>query len=1255
MIASRIRIVVAVPLALLGFAVAQTPAPPPVPALTLKGHTDPIGAVAVSPDGKFLATASFDKTAKLWDGATGKELRTLAGKNGHANLVLGVAFAPDGSALATVSSDNQLKIWDIANGKPTSLLAHAAGVTQVAASADGKLLAAGGADGTIRIWTALDGKLTQTLSGHAGAVIGLGFAPNGLTLYSAGADKTLRYWTPATGIANVSIGVAVADITGFWVNPANGTAMVATADGALKSYPAALLASPKPFAPGGATVTSMTLSADGNTLLAVTADNKLRSWATATGLLTELGTVPAGVNRMAFGPPTFGTAVGLASGRVLFLGADGKPKGEILACETGLKSLAFAADLTSLFTLGTDGVARRWPVAGLIPPAVPAKALVHTVAIAGAIPSADGKKVITAGADNAIRIWNAGVMEREFKEHKATVTSFAALVDGVVSADASGETILWNPADGKIVAKLLGTKKAPAAFALISAAKSITIGYADGEVRHWPTPAAKDKEILAFTLPKPPLAMGLSVDGKRILSVSADGKVRSTNPANIKDETAFAAATVNPTHAVLSADRTKILELGTVGNVRTLLVRPNLADSKPVWSMPVTEEPEAIAYSNDGLRIAIAVVRKVGRAVRILDAATGVELQTVAEPLAPVTALIWQPDNKTVLTASDKTVSAASIQVDLGRATVPSAGVASIQPALGLAACATADKFVRFHEIAAGPAPKELKAFGPLADVAKVLALSKDGTVLAAATGKTLAVWQTADAKPLTVPAFAADIAQLAFSADKTRLVVGLANGTAIVVTVATGLPEQVVTHVGGIAGLAFHPTLPVLFSAGADKAITATPLVLAKQVSDATLFGGALSGTANGTSAFSSGTGKGVAVSNTGTGAKERSIGDAVGITAIAANKAGTLVAVAHGPEPTITVHNFADGVVIGSWKTGVKVTELAFHPMAPALAGLQADSKVAVWNTLFEAGQPLPPEFGKPMLELPHPAAVKGLSFVGDGSTLLTGCDDKQARMWKFVSDQPSFTLAHPNIVHCAAFDKTGKFVATGCQDGILRIFDVSKIPAPAPKAISAHILPQGQSIYAVAWHPDGKLVASGSLDKSIKIWDAAAGTIVKEIKPGSDTAPAPGAARLPGHTDQVFSLAYTKDGKQLASAGSDRAVKLWNTDTGALVREFTNPNFKPLGDGGPAPAHPGFVQCVKFNADNTKLVSVGTAPKFRGYLAVWNVADGKLLYGSELEFGPLASVDVRPDGSLLLGCGPKQRGNTDSEAVVIPFPVK
>ncbi len=1249
MVLARLRIVVAGSLALFGVALAQAPAPQPT--LSLKGHTDPVYSVAVSPDGKLLATGSFDKTIKIWDAATGQELRTLAGKLGHTNLVLGVSFSPDGSSLATVSTDNSLKIWDIANGKPTSLLAHAAGVTRVAASADGKLFAAGAADGTIRIWTAVDGKLTQTLTGHTGAVVGLGFATNGLTLYSAGTDKTLRYWTPATGLSLGTVGVTHADITGFWVNPATGIVMIATSDGSLKSFPAALPVLPKPLAPVPATVTAMSLSTDGATLLAATDDKKLRSWNMATGVLTELGALPTVSNLVASGNAATGYAVAQTNGRILFLGVDGKPKGEILACESGLKSLAFSADQTSLTTLGNDGLARRWPVAGLMP-AVPAKPMIHPVAVTVAIPSFDGKKIYAAGADNSIRVWSAGAVEREFKEHKAPITALAAVADAVLSVDNTGEAILWNPVDAKVIAKLAGTKKASATSAMLTAAKGAVITYSDGEVRFWPTAAAKDKEIASFTMPKPALALGFSVDGKRILSIAADGIVRSTNPANLKDETNFPLAATTPTHAAFGADRSKLAAIGTVNNVRSLLIQPNAVAAKPVWTLPLPEVVEHLNFSPDGTRIAVAVVRTAGRAVRIYDALTGGELQTLAEPTAVVTALPWV-DNKNVLIAADKTVSLVTLQVDGVRATVPGAGAALLAPTFAVAA--TADKFVRIHETAVGLPAKEVKAFGPLSDAAKALAISKDGTLLAAATGKTLKLWQMTDGKELPMPLQSAEVTQLAFSADRTRLAVGLANNSVAIITVATGLTEQVIFHTGAIAGVAFHPSLPQVIVASADKTISITPLVLAKQISDPAAYGGVFAGTPSGANTLSSGTAKGVAFANAGSGTKERTFGDATGITAIAAHKNGQLVAVAHGPEPTITVYNFGDGAVLGTWKTAGKVTDLAFHPTAPALASIRADNKAILWNVFTEAGQPLPSEFGKPMLELPHPAAVKGLSFISDGGTILTGCDDKQVRVWKFVSDQPSFTLAHPNIVHCAAFDKTGKFVATGCQDGQLRIYDVTKPPGTLAKAIPAHILPQPQSIYAVAWHPDGKLVASASLDQSIKIWDAAAGTLVKEIKPGSDNVPKPGTPRLPGHTDQVFTLAYSKDGKQLASGSSDRTLKLWNTDTGALLRDFANPNFKPLAEGAPAPSHPGFVQCVKFTTDGTKLVSVGTAPKLRGYLAVWNVADGKLLFGQELEHGPLYSVDVRSDGSLILGCGPKQRGVTESEAVVIPFPVK
>src|SRR5437016_13095420 len=76
------------------------------PEVVFKGHGDAVFAVAYSPDGKFLATASFDNTLKLWDAATGKEVRTYGGTLGHTKQVICVAFSQDGSMLASGSTDN---------------------------------------------------------------------------------------------------------------------------------------------------------------------------------------------------------------------------------------------------------------------------------------------------------------------------------------------------------------------------------------------------------------------------------------------------------------------------------------------------------------------------------------------------------------------------------------------------------------------------------------------------------------------------------------------------------------------------------------------------------------------------------------------------------------------------------------------------------------------------------------------------------------------------------------------------------------------------------------------------------------------------------------------------------------------------------------------------------------------------------------------------------------------------------------------
>jgi WD40 repeat protein len=162
---------------------------------TIKGHTERIKAVALSPDGKKLATASEDGTAKIWD-MDGKELFNL---KGHTGPVLCVAFDPANHFLATGGDDKTVKIWDTTNGKEVrTLKGPGRQISCVAFSPDGKYLAAGSWDGTATIWEADTGKDVHTLKADEG-VLTLAFSPDNSKLATGGWEKVVKIWDVQAG------------------------------------------------------------------------------------------------------------------------------------------------------------------------------------------------------------------------------------------------------------------------------------------------------------------------------------------------------------------------------------------------------------------------------------------------------------------------------------------------------------------------------------------------------------------------------------------------------------------------------------------------------------------------------------------------------------------------------------------------------------------------------------------------------------------------------------------------------------------------------------------------------------------------------------------------------------------------------------------------------------------------------------------------------------------------------------------------
>jgi WD40 repeat protein len=179
----------------------------------LGGHEDVVFSVAFHPDGKRLASASFDKTVKIWNLTTHKAERTLTG---HSDFVYAVAFSPDGKWLVSASKDRSVKLVETDTGKSRFTFSGMdQDVLAVAVSPDGKNIVSSGFDTGLYWWDAQTGRRIRLRNGHAIAVNEICFSKDGKRVASAGADKTIRLWDGTNGaplrtIAVGSIAYAVA-------------------------------------------------------------------------------------------------------------------------------------------------------------------------------------------------------------------------------------------------------------------------------------------------------------------------------------------------------------------------------------------------------------------------------------------------------------------------------------------------------------------------------------------------------------------------------------------------------------------------------------------------------------------------------------------------------------------------------------------------------------------------------------------------------------------------------------------------------------------------------------------------------------------------------------------------------------------------------------------------------------------------------------------------------------------------------------
>jgi WD40 repeat protein len=152
---------------------------------------DGIRSFAFSPDGRLLASGSYDLSARIWNARTGRLLHVLP----HKGYVLAERFSSDGRSLVTSSSDGAAYLWDVSTGQRELLLVGATGAAEVAAfSPDGSEIAVASADRLGRIYYSQDGRLLAPLAGHRNAVTSIGFDPSGRTIVTGSSDGSARLW-----------------------------------------------------------------------------------------------------------------------------------------------------------------------------------------------------------------------------------------------------------------------------------------------------------------------------------------------------------------------------------------------------------------------------------------------------------------------------------------------------------------------------------------------------------------------------------------------------------------------------------------------------------------------------------------------------------------------------------------------------------------------------------------------------------------------------------------------------------------------------------------------------------------------------------------------------------------------------------------------------------------------------------------------------------------------------------------------------
>jgi len=579
--------------------------------MTLRGHQAGVTSVAVSSDGKLIASAGGrDKTIKVWDAATGTELVTI---QGHKETVCSVAFSPDGKHIVSGSHDKTAKVWDAADGREMMTLSgHKNYVYSAVYSADGKRIVSSSHDGTIKVWDSASGAELMTLSGYKEAANSARYSPDGKRIISAGGwDGKIKVWDAATGTEINTFQHGSAGVWALALSP-NGTRVLSGGDdGIIKVWDTTdgkeLLA----LRGHREEILSVAFSPDGKRIVSASNDNTIKIWDGITGAEKMVFRGHEGaVCDAVFSPDSKRIVSGGGDNTVKIW--DGTSESENMTVHTRdvVGDLAFSRDGKRLIS-GGDNAVTTWDVetgAELM------TLHVYEGSLRFGTLSPDGKHIIYwsqgwSGGKPVINVWDMAARARlmTLRGHERPVVRVSFSPNGKYIVTGSWDNVIkvWDGSTGAELMTLRGHKERLDCVAFSPDSECIVTGGRDGIMKVWNGSTGAELTTIqhgdGIVFPGQGLwSVALSPDGKRIVSGGTNDKVKVWD-------------------AVTGAE-VMTLDVGEDGVI-------------------------SVAFSPDGKRIAACGRSKA--LVRIWDAETGDEVITLRLPGVPWTPGCFSPDGKT--------------------------------------------------------------------------------------------------------------------------------------------------------------------------------------------------------------------------------------------------------------------------------------------------------------------------------------------------------------------------------------------------------------------------------------------------------------------------------------------------------------------------------------------------------------------------------------------------------------------------------